>query len=503
MNQQERHLKRQIQRISDESREERVRIIIQVEPPDILAQYIEASATAIRRRNAVPSARDLVPPDRKRLQRGVGRAIAYPAAPPGLKAKGRAALQGVGMGAIDRLKKSSWVTDSVRGLPRGSGEQPVYFWSSSSAALSVSKKHLSNLPNEFPGLVGVFANRKIAQPPVSKAQGVPKAVASSKAYTWGLTRTGALASWGVFGAQGKGVRVAVLDTGIDAKHPDLAGKVAGFAEFDRKGRKVSDGLRHAYDSEQHGTHCAGTIVGGNASSRWIGMAPRARVLAGLVLKNGYATDAQILAGMQWAIEKKADIISMSLGGLSMSPDVLDTYTQTIITANWAGIPVVAAVGNDGSQTTGSPGNDYHAFTVGATDFEERAAGFSGGRTQIINESRYIDGRYLPLTYSKPDVSAPGVDVYSSVPNGRWQTWSGTSMATPHVAGAMALLMGMPGGMQQLSGLDRTDVVQLLLIGTVKEMGEAGQNHRFGHGRINVLRALGYARDLGYIDSVSG
>ncbi len=81
------------------------------------------------------------------------------------------------------------------------------------------------------------------------------------------------------------------------------------------------------------------------------MAPAAKILSGLVLKNGSGTDAQILAGMDWAIRNGADVISMSLGGLRLSADVLDTYTRTIINANRMGIPVVVASGNDGNQTT--------------------------------------------------------------------------------------------------------------------------------------------------------
>lgn len=227
------------------------------------------------------------------------------------------------------------------------------------------------------------------------------------------------------------------------------------------------------------------------------MAPMAKILAGLVLKGGKGTDAQILAGMEWAIEKGAHVISLSLGGLRLSVDVLDTYTRTIIKANQVGIPVVVAVGNEGSQTSGSPGNDYFAFTVGATDSEDWAAGFSGGRTQVFTSSQYIKAEYLPLVYSKPDVAAPGVDIYSSIPKGGWEAWNGTSMATPHVAGAMALLLGKPARLVDQPAAQRANLLQSLLISTVKELGEAGQNHRFGHGRIDVLRAMGYARDLGY------
>ena len=227
------------------------------------------------------------------------------------------------------------------------------------------------------------------------------------------------------------------------------------------------------------------------------MAPEAQVLVGLVLKNGVGSDAQILAGMDWAIRSGAQVISMSLGGLRFSADVVDTYTRTIITANRLGIPVVVAVGNEGAQTTGSPGNDYFAFTVGATDVDDRAAGFSGGRTQVIFNSQYINALSLPLVYSKPEVTAPGVNIYSAVPGGKWETLNGTSMATPHVAGALALLLGYLPALAELNGAQRTNLLQTLLISTVEELGEAGQNHRYGYGRIDVLRALGYAIELQY------
>jgi subtilisin family serine protease len=350
----------------------------------------------------------------------------------------------------------------------------------------------------------IYANRTVKVPPVFKATSLPLVVEDNKCYTWGLAKSGALASWGAFGAKGKDVLVAVLDTGIDPDHPDLKGKIAGFAEFGRDGAKVADNLTTPRDSGDHGTHCAGTIVGGNASGRWIGMAPDAKILAGMVLKPDegstrpiYGTDAQILAGMQWAMSKGADIISMSIGSLRLAADVVDTYSRAIINANRLGIPVVVSIGNEGSQTSGSPGNDYFAFTVGATDASDRAAGFSGGRTQIIENSRYISQEYLPVVYSKPDVSAPGVDIFSSVPGGSWEVMSGTSMATPHVAGAIALLLSKPTTIADLEGIHRVNLLQTLLSSTVQELGESGQNHRFGFGRIDVLRAFGYANELGY------
>jgi subtilisin family serine protease len=163
----------------------------------------------------------------------------------------------------------------------------------------------------------------------------------------------------------------------------------------------------------------------------------------------------------------------------------------------AGVPVVVAIGNEGSQTSGSPGNDFFAFTVGATDSQDLAAGFSGGRTQIVESSRYINPKNLPFVYSKPDVSAPGVEILSAVPGGKYEAWNGTSMATPHVAGAMALLLSENRSIREVDGRDRSQLLKDLLVSTVQPLGESGQNHRFGFGRINALRAMGLAIDLGY------
>lgn len=521
----EKHLDRQIERIADEAEDSVMSVIVQMEPPDDLGEYLRDSAEAIGKRRTAASARDLLPPARQQLKVGARGQIS-PAAAKRLEAAGAAGagpflasqairprakeeLRELGLNALKPLLESEWVAGLSTGKssairkravkPNGAERAlPVHFPFSASAVLNLTKDQLKHLAKEVQGIADIFPNRPVRLPPVSKATAPPKAVDDHKANAWGLAKTGALAAWGAFGARGKGALVAVLDTGVDPDHPDLKGKIAGFAEFDQEGRLVTDKLADAYDSGQHGTHCAGTIVGGDASGRWIGMAPEAKILAGLVLKEGVGQDWQIMAGMEWAIGREAQVISMSLGGLRLTPDVLDTFTRTIINANRLGIPVVVSVGNDGSQTSGPPGSDCFAFAVGATDADDWAAGFSGGRTQVVTASRYIRAEHLPLVYSKPEVSAPGVDIYSSVPGGKWEAWSGTSMAAPHVAGAMALLLGEPGNLAQQVGFQRVNLLQALLIGSVKELGEVGQNHRFGHGRIDVLRALGYARELGYL-----
>lgn len=515
------HLQQQIERISDESRSKSLDVIVQMKTADKeMDKILETGAEAILRRRVTVSAHDLLPAEAATMNRAAGRkataavrrklsssrqSIASSLASTSLGGVAAGALMKLGLKALEPLFASKWVAEQVgkaaeaegkRTRVKRVGDQVPHFWSSGSAVLKLDRDELGKLASEVPDIADVYLNRTVSEPPVVNVKKLPASVANMETHisTWGLQKTGALAAWGAFEKHGEGIRVAVLDTGVDAEHPDLAGKIADFAEFDRSGRRVSGAEPH--DSGKHGTHCAGTVVGGNASGHWIGVAPQARVLAGLVLKNGSGTDAQILAGMQWAMEEGADVISMSLGGLRMNAEVLDTYTRTIINAARLGIPVVIAIGNDGHQTTGAPGNDYFSFAVGATDADDRPAGFSGGRTQVVEQSRFISSRYLPLVYGKPDVSAPGVAVYSSIPGGRYASWNGTSMATPHVAGAIALLLSATT-IRDVEATERAFLVQDLLTATVEELGEAGQDHRYGFGRIDVLRAIGHAIDLGY------
>lgn len=186
----------------------------------------------------------------------------------------------------------------------------------------------------------------------------------------------------------------------------------------------------------------------------------------------------------------------------MDAETPPTYTRAIVTALLRGVPVVAAIGNEGQQTTGSPGNDYFALSIGATDPRDRVAGFSGGRTQIIYESDYIQPKSLPLPYSKPDITAPGVAILSSVPNGKYKAFNGTSMATPHVAGAIALLLAATSIRDKVEGVDRALLIQRLMKSAVEDLGEAGQDHRHGFGRLDILRAIDFAYQEGYDRIVS-
>jgi subtilisin family serine protease len=507
-----RFLQRQVEQIRDTARERVVEVVIKVRSDEDRGDaFLGTVAEALKRRGLSSSSRDQLPVARGRLERASAAAGSKRALQredrslaaqvvssstldtDGYRAKAQAALSS--FLATDSVRAAVAAVSAVPARQKPQPAEPQHFWTSSSACLQVRDDDLQSLVANN-DIEGIYLNQRLFTPPVVTPKSLPSAIEDNKVSSWGLRSIGALSTWGAFGCRGEGVTVGLLDTGVDATHPDLQGKIAAWAEFDRNGAQVPGSQPH--DSDRHGTHCAGTICGGDASGRWIGVAPEAKIAAGLVLNGRQGgTHAQILAGMEWAINQRVDVISMSLGGLVLDAEAPSTYTRAIISALKVGIPVVTAIGNEGSQTTGTPGNDILAFAVGATDHLNRAAGFSGGRTQVIRQSVFFPPDQLPLVYSKPDVSGPGVAIFSSIPGGGWEHFNGTSMATPHVAGAIALLLSGTRIKQDVPVAQRAFVIQDLLTGSAEEMGEAGQNHRFGFGRIDILRALGFARELGY------
>ena len=493
------HVEQQIQRILDEGKGRNRHVIVQMSHhPGELSDLLDTASQATRRRSMAVSARSVLPAEARYFQ--TDGSLTESTRKRHLRDAGRSMAAQVRARGFDRITPAAY-KDSARASlaplehrTEGKAKGKSILWAATSASMEISKDELWGL-RDLEGIENVFPNRELRVPPVVQTEDEIRRRATAAASSWGVEAIGALATWGAFETRGEGVTVAVLDTGIDAGHPDLQGKLDLWAEFDATGAEVAGSQAH--DSGSHGTHCAGTVAGGNAGGSWIGVAPDARLAGGLVLKGGSGTDAQILAGMQWAIDNEVDVMSLSLGGLSFGPEVHDTYTRTILTANRAGIPVVVAIGNDGGQTSGTPGNDFFALAVGATALQDRAAGFSGGRTQILEESRWIRDEFLPLVYSKPEVSAPGVAIRSSVPGDDYDTWNGTSMATPHVAGALALLLSATDIKQQIAVEERAFLLQDLLIGSVDELGESGQDHRFGFGRINILQAIGEAKSRGF------
>ncbi|MEU6556053.1 S8 family peptidase [Streptomyces sp. NPDC046915] len=237
------------------------------------------------------------------------------------------------------------------------------------------------------------------------------------------------------GYTGKGVKIAVLDTGVDTTHPDLKDQVIESKNFST--------AADAKDHFGHGTHVASIAAGTGAKSngKYKGVAPDAKILNGKVLDDtGSGDDSGILAGMEWAAQQGASVVNLSLGGYD-TPEVDPLEAEVNKLSTEKGMLFAIAAGNSGPESIGSPGSADDALTVGAVDKSDKLADFSS------TGPRVGDGAI------KPDVTAPGVDITAAAAPGSvidtdpevphpapgYLTISGTSMATPHVAGAAAIL----------------------------------------------------------------
>jgi len=300
--------------------------------------------------------------------------------------------------------------------------------------------------------------------------------------TYGLAQINATAVWDTYGTRGAGTSVAVLDTGVDADHPDI--DVARWAEFDSNGNQVDTTPN---DGDGHGTHVSGTVTGGNASGTQIGVAPDADLYAAKVLADdGSGTFAQIIAGMEWAVDQNADLISMSLG----AQGYYDSFVDPVRNAETAGVTVVASSGNSGAGTSGSPGNVYDAISVGASNASGGIAGFSSGESIDTSAAWSSPPSDWPGTYVVPSVSAPGRGVQSAWLNGSYQFLSGTSMAAPHVSGAIALMesaLGSDVGPDELETALEETARKPDGYDTGTPAGE--RDTRYGSGIIDVPAAL--------------
>jgi serine protease AprX len=276
---------------------------------------------------------------------------------------------------------------------------------------------------------------------------------------------------------GKSVRVGIVDTGIDGTHPELKGRVVAFKDF-------VNGQNTAYDDNKHGTHVAGTIGGSGVGGTAIGVAPEVQYIGAKFLdKNGSGTFANAVAAMQWIADPDNNpntddgpaIVSNSWGG--GAPSATEDPAQNALcmaTDGWLklGIVPVFAAGNSGpnARTIGLPGGCPKVVTVGATDDKDVVASFSSRGPAVWKTGSFV----------KPDLSAPGVKILSSIPGGQYAEFSGTSMATPHVAGMMALVY------QAHPKLEVEKAVQIVKAAVDKVSGDG---NTVGVGRINALKTI--------------
>jgi thermitase len=270
---------------------------------------------------------------------------------------------------------------------------------------------------------------------------------------WALQTMGAYDAWEL--ARGTGVTIAVIDTGVDYIHPDLQGRVD-------LGRDFVDGDADPMDVQGHGTHVAG-IAAASADDGFgvAGVAPGARVLAVRVLDgDGEGNYSQVASGITYAADHGAKVLNLSLGG----PEKSELLRAAIDYASAKGAIVTCAAGNEASDELGYPARYDSCVSVGATDISDSHAEFSNVGAGL-------------------DISAPGVGILSSTMGGAFDSWDGTSMASPQVAGAAALLASQ--------GLGRRAVVGALT-STAHDLGAAGTDTTYGAGRLDVAAAVAAA-----------
>ena len=299
--------------------------------------------------------------------------------------------------------------------------------------------------------------------------------------TWGLETLAVPELWQT--SKGRDINVAILDTGVYGDHPALAGRVKNFVVIDPLGRRID--AQPSFDGGSHGTHVCGTIAGGKAEGKVsIGVAPEANLLVGAVLV-GDATLLTLLEGLSWALEKEADIVNMSLGFTYYEPLFAVIFERLLS----LGLLPVVAMGNENHGNSSSPGSAYNALSVGAVEQISAknldVAFFSSGASLVF------PGQEPQALVTKPDVAAPGVQVLSSIPPERradgtheYAYFDGTSMAAPHVAGVVALLMAAE------PDAPVEDIAQALKETAHHPGGEeARPDNRWGYGIIRPVEAL--------------
>lgn len=269
----------------------------------------------------------------------------------------------------------------------------------------------------------------------------------AKEIPWGVKRVNAYSAWQY--TTGKGVDVAVIDTGIDYNHPDLKANYKG-------GYNVIDPSKPPLDDQGHGTHVSGTIAAIKDLKGVVGIAPDVNLYAVKVLdSSGSGQYSWVISGIEWAVNNKMKVINMSLGSRYGS----NALKEAVKKAYEAGIVVVCAAGNDGGAVNYPAAYVPYTFAISASDSSDKIASFSSRGPEIT----FI---------------APGVSIYSTYKGGGYKTASGTSMASPHVAGLAALVVGL--------GVKGPDNVKNVLIKSAVKLPNLSDKEQ-GNGLIDAGR----------------
>jgi len=340
----------------------------------------------------------------------------------------------------------------------------------------------------------------------------------TKDLAWHVEKVNAPAVWNYNGAgyTGNGVVVAVLDTGVNYNHIDMAGCLwDGGTEYPHHGYDVVNHDDDPIDDHGHGSHCAGIVAGQGTAGTQTGIAPGAKVMAVKVMDDtGSGGDAELLGGIEFALEHGADILSCSFGDAGVGG--YNVYRQAYETVLEAGVVAAVAAGNDGQTQYAcpipynieSPGNCpppwFHpdqmlrggrtaVVSIGATDSNDSHSDFSsigpatwaeGAQIGEYDDYPYENGNAAMPGLIRPDVSAPGSNITSLnyATNNGYVAYDGTSMATPCAAGVMALLLEAD---PELSPAQVDSIIEL----TAVKIGNPKKNNITGSGRIDALAAI--------------
>lgn len=364
--------------------------------------------------------------------------------------------------ALSAVREVSSLRMGVLGLPAGaSAESTLARMQANPAVEFVEPDYVFNVPRR----VTRTAARPAARSAIRKLAGVGLGEPLWNDPQWGLTKIGMPAIWGVNGGS-PAVTVAVIDTGVDPGHPDLAGTIV-------PGTSVLAGSVGPDDDHGHGTHVAGVIAASVADRKGVaGVAPNCRIMPVKVLNGeGKGDTGDIVAGLIWAVDHGARVVNMSLGGAGGSR----ALSAAIEYARSKDVLVVAAMGNAGENSQEYPAGYPGVMAVGATDRDDQVADFS-------NYGSWIS------------VSAPGVDILSTLPRNpvgvtrlegketMQDVMDGTSMASPFVAGLAALVRSANPTLTAAE-------VKARIERSCDDLGPRGFDEKYGWGRINAVRAL--------------
>lgn len=314
---------------------------------------------------------------------------------------------------------------------------------------------------QHPGVLRVDDDVLVSALAKPEGKGKPApAPQPSQTMPWGVDRVDAEMVW-PSGNEADPVKVAIVDTGISADHPDLKANLQG-------GYNAIDPSKSWNDDNGHGSHVAGTVAALNNAIGVVGVAPLADLYAVKVLNrrgSGFLSD--VIEGIQWSVANGMRVVNMSLG---TSSDV-QSFHDAVIAAYNAGVVVVAAAGNSGS-AVGYPAAYPEVIAVSATDSNNNLASFSSRGPEV-------------------DLAAPGVSVYSTYKGTGYATMSGTSMAAPHVTGSAALVLNTPVGAYDADadGVWDPAEVQQKLQDRAVDLGDSGYDTLYGWGLVNVYNAV--------------